>query len=119
MIPFEVGFEYPMNKKAITFEAISLGLQIIYIVIKLRIQIIVKGRYTVRLKYVLTNYMNEGLIIDIFGLLPFNLIFGYIYPSSSIKLMPFVLLITFLRLLRVVTALRISELIDELDIYFK
>jgi len=29
------------------------------------------------------------------------------------------LLITFVRLLRVVTALRISELIDELDIYFK
>ena len=71
-----------MNTGAIICEAISLGLQVIFMVIKLRTSIIVKGRSTVRFEYVLKNYMNEGLIIDIFGLLPFNLIFGILYPQS-------------------------------------
>ena len=36
MIPFEIAFDYPMNMGAIIGEAISLGLQVIFVIIKLR-----------------------------------------------------------------------------------
>lgn len=80
MIPFAVAFDYPMNAGAITAESLSLFLQLIFFVSRLRTPIIVKGQSTLNLKYVVENYMHEGLIIDLFGLLPFNLIFGYMYP---------------------------------------
>ena len=72
-----------------------------------------------RLDYVLKNYWNEGLIIDLFGMLPFNLIFGILFPQSEIKLMRYVILISLLRVLRTVTIWRMYGLIDELTTYLK
>ncbi len=67
----------------------------------------------------LKNYLNEGLIIDLFGILPFNLIFGVLFPLSDIKLLRYILLISLLRVLRVVTIWRMYDLIDELTTYLK
>ena len=74
-----------MSTVAIIFESISLSMAVFCIIVKLRTSIIVKGRSTVRLNHIIKNYWNEGLIIDLIGLMPFNLIFGIIYPQERLK----------------------------------
>lgn len=63
--------------------------------------------------------MHEGFVIDLFGLLPLNLILGIIYPHSQIKQMRYVFFISALRLLRMVSSWRMFMLIDEFTIYLK
>lgn len=80
MIPFAVSFDYPMNASAITIEVVSLCIQFLFVASKLRTQVFVQGQPTFRLYYVLENYRNEGLMIDLFGLLPLYLILGIVFP---------------------------------------
>jgi hypothetical protein len=116
MVPFSVGFEYPMNTVSITLESISLLVQFVYVVSKLRTPVLVNGRKTLQLKYVLRNYYYQGLIIDAFGLLPLNLILGIIYPHSELMNMRIVELVAVLRVLRVLCIWRWLELIEEIAV---
>jgi len=73
----------------------------------------------VRLNDVLKSYWNEGLIIDLIGLLPFNLIFGILYSQERLKKLRNLLFISFLRVSRVASVWRMSDIIDSLNIYLK
>jgi hypothetical protein len=44
--------------------------------VNLRTPIIVKGGYTLNFNLIIKNYLNNGLIFDIFGFIPLNLILG-------------------------------------------
>lgn len=49
----------------------------------LRTPVMLKSKPTLRFRNVLNNYYNDGLIIDLLGLLPLNLILGATCPQSS------------------------------------
>ena len=119
MIPFSLAFDYPMNAGAIAFESVSLCLQAIFIVSKFRTSIIVQGRSTLDFKHVLKSYLREGLVVDLFGLLPLNLILGIVCPLDKDSHMRTVLVVSAFRLLRVISIWRMFELIDELTVYLK
>lgn len=65
----------------------------------------------------LKNYLDEGLVIDLFGLLPLNLILGLTSPLDEIELARTVLIIAFLRFLRVTNIARGFSLVEEFTVY--
>jgi hypothetical protein len=83
-VPFEISFDVPMGSGLIIAEIISLLVQAIYMGMILRTPVMLKSKPTLRFRNVLNNYYNDGLIIDVFGLLPLNLILGATCPQSSI-----------------------------------
>ena len=79
-------------------EIVSLVISLLVVISKMRTPIIVKGGYTLHFTLIVKNYFNNGLILDLFGLLPLNIAFGY-YSFSY----PTVIGITILRLLRMIS----------------
>ena len=76
MTPFLYGFEIQMDALQISLEVISLMISLIVIIVKLRTYVINNGEKTLDLVVILKNYRNEGLFVDIFGIIPLNLILG-------------------------------------------
>jgi len=64
-------------KVFLVFEVMSIFIQLIVILVNFRTPIIVKGGYTLNLWLVIKNYFDNGLITDLIGLLPLNIIFAY------------------------------------------
>lgn len=64
-------------KTTVILEIISITIQMLIIFINFRTPIIIRGGYSLNFKFVLKNYLNNGLIVDVLGILPFNLILGY------------------------------------------
>lgn len=75
-IPLHIAFIDEMQVTLI-LEILSLIIQAVVVFVNFRTPIYVKGVYTLNLKAIIRNYFNNGLIYDILGLLPLNLILGY------------------------------------------
>lgn len=55
-------------------ELISLGISLLGVFLNFRMPIIVKGESTLAFKKVAKNYWQNGMLIDLCGLIPFNAI---------------------------------------------
>lgn len=94
-IPLQIAFIDSMDTSFI-LEIMSIIIQILVIFVNFRTPIIVRGGYTINFNLVLKNYLSNGLIFDLFGILPLNCILGFLnihYPT--------IILISILRLLRI------------------
>lgn len=82
-IPFQIAFKKGTNNSAnIVGEVVSLTISALYVIMRFRIPVIEHGSETRACKAVGKRYFNEGLIIDLFGLLPLNLILHVIYATN-------------------------------------
>lgn len=84
------------------------------IMVKIRTPIIVKGGYTLNFKHVIKNYLNNGLIVDLFGILPTNIVLGY-YDFSY----PACIGITIVRLARMISLKKLLYMFEKFEVYLK
>ena len=76
-IPIQIGFTIKFAKFCITTEIVSLTVSILYIMIKLRTPIEIQRKQTLELRILLKHYyLNQGLVWDLFSILPVNLLCG-------------------------------------------
>lgn len=118
-MPVTVAFTLPHTNIMIALELTSLVIQLIFVLSKIRTPVIVNDRYSLKIGNVLHYYYYEGLIVDLFGLLPFNLALGIALRPDYFKNTWALFLISLLRSARVVTVWRGLDLIDRLSIYLK
>jgi len=74
-VPFSIAFLSEYNLKFTIFESISIAFQWFYILVKFRTPVIYIGGSTMKIKHVFLHYLRHGLITDLLGALPLNLIF--------------------------------------------
>jgi hypothetical protein len=55
-------------------DSFSIAISFAVIIIKLRTYVLIKGRKSIDFKVVLKQYYKKGLILDLFGILPFKLV---------------------------------------------
>ena len=75
-IPLMIGFNIKMTTSFFVLEIVSILISLITIIINFRVQVIKRYGPTINLKDVLIYYFNNGLIFDLFGLWPLNLVLG-------------------------------------------
>ena len=95
-------------------EIVSLVISLLVIIFTMRTPIIVKGGYTLDFSLIVKNYFNNGLILDLFGLLPLNVALGFYsfrYPG--------IIGITILRLLRMVSIKKLLQMFEKFEVYLK
>lgn len=73
--PMYISFKIKMVGLAMLLECVSIILSLFVIIFNFRTPVIVKGRMTLEFKKVATYYWQNGILIDLCGVLPFNLIF--------------------------------------------
>ena len=109
-IPLWVGFQIKMEFSLIAIEIISIFISLITIVINLRVQVIRRSGPTVDFKEVISYYYSNGLILDLFGLWPLNLVLG-----APNLVQPF-WIISVLRIIRCIWSVRIYSVIRKFEI---
>jgi hypothetical protein len=99
---------------SIYLEIISIGVQALVIFVNFRTPIMVKGGFTLSFWPILKSYYNNGLIYDLFGVLPLNLIFG-LYDVSY----PNIIAVSILRLLRILAIQKLLQTFEKFEIHLK
>lgn len=64
-----------MEGLAMFLESVSILISLFVIVLNFRTPVILKGRTTLEFNKVVHHYWQNGILIDLCGILPFNLIF--------------------------------------------
>ena len=75
MTPMYISFKIKMTGLFTLLESVSLIISLFVIILNFRTPVIVKGRTTLEFKKVAHVYWQNGILIDLCGILPFNLIF--------------------------------------------
>lgn len=116
ILPFSVAFYEKVNGNTtfLVFEALSIAIQLMIIIVTFRTPVTYFGEHTLDFVQVFKIYARHGLILDVLGLLPLNLVFGYLGITA-----PSLLFISLIKLLRVFAALRLGELLEKFQIYLK
>ena len=73
--PMFISFKIKMEGLAMFLETVSIVISLFVIILNLRTPVILKGKSTLELSQVAKHYWQNGILIDICGILPFNLIF--------------------------------------------
>lgn len=77
-VPFHVAFLPKLeNSVALFFESLSIALQVMEIFVNLRTPIVYEGEHTLKFMPILKQYIKKGLILDLMGALPLNILLGY------------------------------------------
>ena len=95
-------------------ESMSIISQWIYIINTFRTPVIYIGGSTTKFKRVFYHYLRHGLITDVLGALPLNLIFCNIVDVNGLGI-----LIGIVRLSRMAAVIRLNELYEKLQIHLK
>ena len=78
-IPYNVAF---VDKTSIDlfvgFEGISIFIQSMVILSNFRTPVVIAGGYSLEFMPVLKNYARNGLLIDLVGAVPFNMVLGIV-----------------------------------------
>jgi hypothetical protein len=78
-VPIEIAYIRNVDVEIfLILEMISIIIQLIAIILNFRTPVFYYGGYTLDIKAVTKNYMQNGLIYDVMGALPINLILGYL-----------------------------------------
>ena len=102
-----------MESSLIAIEIVSIFISLITIIINLRVQVIRRSGPTVDFKEVISYYYHNGLILDLFGLWPLNLVLG-----APNLVQPF-WIISALRIIRCIWSIRIYSVIRKFEISFQ
>lgn len=98
-----ISFEIKMAGLAMLLETVSVVFSAFYIILNFRTPVIVKGKPSLHFKQVLNHYWQNGLLIDLCGLLPFNLIFPAQLAMEELEWGPLAIVII-LQVLRIVSS---------------
>ena len=112
-ISLQVGFGVKMNAGLAAVELLSILYSCFVVLASLRTPVMVKGEATLKLRQVFRYQMQNGLIFDFIGCLPFNLIFGLLDLTTN------TLLWAFIRCIRIAAAWKSIELFSHFEIYLK
>ena len=80
--PMYVGFLIPIEGVPLMLDGISLALSLLVIFLNFRTPILVKNEMTLRIDLIAKNYWHNGLLFDICGIIPLNMILGRIDITS-------------------------------------
>lgn len=83
--PMHISFKIKMAGLTMFLEVVSLIFSVFVILINFRTPVIVKGKTTLEFKKVLSHYWQNGILIDLCGILPFNLIFVTQYELEDLQ----------------------------------
>lgn len=108
-VSFSIAFLDTFSLKFTIMESISIFFQWVFIVTKFRTPVIYIGGSTMKFKHLLMHYLKHGLICDLLGALPLNLIFCGIINVKGLGI-----LICVVRLTRMAAAIRLNELYEKL-----
>ena len=75
MTPMYIAFKIKMDGLHTLLESVSLVISLCVIILNFRTPVIVKGRTTLEFRKVALVYWQNGILIDLCGIVPFNLIF--------------------------------------------
>ena len=108
-VPLTVAFAKNLDKSTfIAFESTSIFLQLIVVFVHFRTPIFYYGGTTLEFKHLFKHYLFNGMIPDLFGVLPLNLVYGYyIMDSNSVTW------ISLFRITRMIALLRLMELFEK------
>jgi CRP-like cAMP-binding protein len=115
--PIVVAFQMEMRPGIVLLESISLLLSIGWIIGNFRTQVLIKGVPTLKIQTLFKHYMLNGFVLDICGAIPFHLVLGSI--SFKDQNGAFIIFITLLRLVRVLSSWRAVQLFGKAEIIFR
>ncbi|MDR3547169.1 MAG: cyclic nucleotide-binding domain-containing protein [Candidatus Pacebacteria bacterium] len=75
-VPLQVGFKEGLGPLMIAIEALCLAESIVHIVLRMRTRVLIRGQmYSYSIRDIFRTYRENGFYFDVFGILPFNMIF--------------------------------------------
>lgn len=78
-VPFDIAFIDTIDCDVfLILECISSFIQLLVIIVNFRTPVFYFGGYTLNFQPVMKNYFANGMIYDLFGLFPINLVLGYL-----------------------------------------
>lgn len=94
MTPMYISFKIRMEGLFTLLESISLVISLFVIILNFRTPVIVKGKTTLEFRKVAHVYWQNGFLIDLCGILPFNLIFRAQKEFENLHWFPLMLVMT-------------------------
>ena len=73
--PMFISFNIKMQGLTLLLEILSIIFSVLVIILNFRTPVNVKGKASLELKKVTSYYWHNGMLIDLCGILPFNLMF--------------------------------------------
>ena len=116
--PVEIAFDLGMKDLLFFLEAISLSISFFVIVLNFRTPVIVKGQATLQFSKVANYYWQNGMLIDMCGILPFNLVLGK-YMDLNGQPWYFMMLIVLLRIIRIISCWQAVMIFSQFEVYLK
>ena len=116
--PMYISFKIERQGLAMFLEIVSIVLSMFVIVVNLRTPIIVKGKQSLEFRQVMSHYWQNGFLIDLCGLLPFNLIFPVYFDFQELDWAPLTAVIC-LQVLRIVSSWQALRLFAQFEVYIK
>lgn len=74
--PLVIGFNFEMTAELNLMELLSLFISSAWILANFRTQVLIKGVPTLKLRTLLKHYQANGLVYDILGVIPLNILLG-------------------------------------------
>jgi len=115
-IPLYVGFNVEIAGGFMFAEVLSTIISVLVILINLRTPVTIKGQQTLHLRSVIRYYWQHGMFWDLFGILPFNLIFYKSIEQSSELNWGALTVVIVLRLLRVLNVWQQVQLFNKFEV---
>lgn len=111
--PLTIGFSLDMTYQFNLLEILSLMVSIAWVITNFRTQAQIKGQPTLKYSTLLKHYKNNGLVLDILGTIPFNVMLGQKIPPKGI------LIRSLFRTIRVFSSWRAVELFRKAEVSYK
>ena len=118
MTPMYISFKIKMTGLFTLVESVSLIISLFVIILNFRTPVIVKGRTTLEFKKVAQVYWQNGILIDLCGILPFNLIFRSQQELEYLDWFPLMIVLT-LQSIRIVSSWQALKIFAQFEVYIK
>jgi hypothetical protein len=114
----QLAFNVKIEGLIYMLELISLGVSFFVILLNFRTPVIVKGQETLNLNKVANYYWNNGMLIDLCGILPFNIILGRVTTLDEQTWKVLLVLVT-LRISRILSCWQAVMIFSQFEVYLK
>jgi hypothetical protein len=88
-----ISFKIQMVGLIMMLECVSIAISLFVIILNFRTPVIVKGTTTLELRKVAAYYWQNGILIDLCGILPFNLIFRSQIELVTLEWIPMTIMV--------------------------
>ena len=117
-IPMHISFDIKIKDLALMLESISLVVSFIVLILNFRTPVIVKGETTLSPSKVAKYYWQNGMLIDLCGIVPLNLFLGMNIKLETLSALP-LLIVLFLRAIRIVSCWQALKIFGQFEVYLR